>query len=122
MFEPRFRKMLGDGFDNGVRCHVAGGEIVVDLTRQIDTLTQAILCIKTHYLIKPLCLEVHKLGGNLEDHMSLLAVALFLYTTVSRNFSDDPIAFVENFALGLSFLWAQNWDDIDACFQELGFK
>ncbi|KAI0538521.1 hypothetical protein GGR58DRAFT_526092 [Xylaria digitata] len=122
MFESLFRKILGDGFNNGTRCHVAGSEIVVDLAPRVDALKRAILRIKTQYLIKPLSAEVQRLGGNLEDHVPILAVALFLCATVSRNFSDDPIDFAEKFALGFIFLRARNWDDIDACFRELGFR
>ncbi|KAI0967314.1 hypothetical protein F4678DRAFT_483187 [Xylaria arbuscula] len=123
MFDSLFRNMPGDKFDNGTRCHVNGGEIVVDLLPgQIDVLTQAILRIKQHYLIEPLFEEVQRLGGNLEEHGSLLVAALFLCATVSRDLSNDPIAFVENVALGLSFIRARNLGDIDACFQKFGFS
>ncbi|KAF2966630.1 hypothetical protein GQX73_g6914 [Xylaria multiplex] len=122
MFESLFRKFLGDGFSNGTRCRLVGGEVVVDLAHRVDTLTQSIFRIKTQCLIKPLRAEVQRLGGNLDDHVPILAVALFLCATVSRNFSDDPMDFAEKFALGMIFLRARNWDGIEACFRELGFS
>ncbi|KAI1357490.1 hypothetical protein F5Y08DRAFT_352311 [Xylaria arbuscula] len=121
MFESLFRNMLGDELHRGVRYSIAEGEIVVHLSRRVDVLTQSILRIKKHYLIEPICREVQSLGGNLEDHVPLLAVGLFLCATVSRNFVNDPIAFVESFALGLSFLSARSFGDIDSCFQRVGF-
>ncbi|KAI0405693.1 hypothetical protein F4802DRAFT_614545 [Xylaria palmicola] len=122
MFELLFRNTIGDGHDSETRCHVADGEIVVDLAHRVDVMAQAILRIKTQYLLKPLCAEVERLGGDLADHVPLLAVAMFLCATVSRNFSHDPIALVENFAVGLKFLKARSWEDIDTCFRELGFR
>ncbi|KAJ3580235.1 hypothetical protein NPX13_g338 [Xylaria arbuscula] len=122
MFESLFRNMLGDELHRGVRYSIAEGEIVVHLSRRVDVLTQSILRIKKHYLIEPICKEVQSLGRNLGDHVPLLAVGLFLCATVSRNFVNDPIAFVENFALGLSFLSARSFGDIDSCFQRVGFN
>ena len=101
---------------------VSHGEIIFDLSYQPDDVTQGIRRIKKNNLIKPLCEEVQRLGGNLEDHVPLLAVALFLCTTVSEDYSSSPIDFIESFALGLVFLRARTFEELDSCFQTLGFS
>ncbi|KAI1324563.1 hypothetical protein F5Y16DRAFT_411939 [Xylariaceae sp. FL0255] len=122
MFETLYRQVLGDGLHNQTSCSIIDGDVFVSLKVPVNTLTQSILRIKMHYLIQPLCEEVRKSGVNLEDHVPILAVALFLCATLSSNLSDDPNAFGEAAAVGLTFLRAQTWDDIDDCFQRLGFR
>ncbi|KAI0490529.1 hypothetical protein F4859DRAFT_520297 [Xylaria cf. heliscus] len=95
--------------------------IVVDFSPRIDSVTQAILDIKLRYLVKPLCDEVRELGGNLENHVSLLSTALFLCATLGRNFVNSEQGFLSNFATGFILRKAQTWRQLASGLEELGF-
>ncbi|KAI1329146.1 hypothetical protein F5Y16DRAFT_418380 [Xylariaceae sp. FL0255] len=128
MFEPLFRHMancksdLGCAIANGTRCSVIGDEIVVELTPNVDPLGQAMLNIKAKYLIEPLGIELQKRGGNLEDHVAILAVGFFVCALMTPNLSKCPLGLIEKVASGFFFLRARNWADNNTSFQKLGFR
>ncbi|GAP91698.1 putative haloacid dehalogenase domain protein hydrolase [Rosellinia necatrix] len=120
-FETLYLDLAPDATIEGVSCCIMGGDLVLDFTPRVDPISQAILDIKLRYLIQPLCNEVHRAGGSLENHVLILANALFLCATLTRNFAENKAAFIRNFATGIILSKAGNWKEFAACLKTLGF-
>ncbi|KAI1199609.1 hypothetical protein F5X97DRAFT_341573 [Nemania serpens] len=124
-FETLYRKLLPENVHRALRYSVCrdSNTIIVDMPPLADSLTQAILDIKLRYLVKPLCDEIRKKGGGLEDHLPLLGNALFLCATVGgTDFTDCEEGFVSNFAIGLVFREAESWLEYTGKLEQFGFK
>ncbi|KAI0414122.1 hypothetical protein F5X98DRAFT_390129 [Xylaria grammica] len=123
-FETLYQRLMPGKVDLGLKYRLRSdtNTILIDISPQLDSLTQAIMDIKLRYLVKPLCDEVRSLGGDLEDHVPLLGTALFLCATVARDFSNSDQEFLSNFATGLILREARNWGEFTSRLEELGFR
>ncbi|KAI1190323.1 hypothetical protein F5B17DRAFT_387613 [Nemania serpens] len=124
-YETLYRKLTPENARRALKYRAckATSTIVLDLPPMADSLSQAILDIKLRYLVKPLCDEIQKKGGNLEDHLPVLCNALFLCATVGgTKFTDCEEGFLSNFATALVFRQAKSWLEYTCRLEELGFK
>ncbi|KAI1115915.1 hypothetical protein F5Y14DRAFT_460090 [Nemania sp. NC0429] len=124
-YETLYRQLLPGNAHQALQYRICkeSNSIIVDLPPVTDSLTQAILDIKLQYLVKPLCDEIRKQGGNLEDHMPVLANAMFLCATLGGNkFTGCEEGFLSNFATGLVLRKAESWFEYACRLEEFGFK
>ncbi|KAI1166338.1 hypothetical protein F5B18DRAFT_667689 [Nemania serpens] len=123
-YETLYRKLMLENAHRALyRVCRDANTIIVELPPMADSLAQAILDIKLRYLIKPLCDEIRKQGGNAEDHLPILGHALFLCATVGgTNFTDCEEGFVSNFATALMLRTAESWLEFTCRLEEFGFK
>ncbi|KAI1131196.1 hypothetical protein F5Y10DRAFT_287424 [Nemania abortiva] len=123
-FETYYRHLIIGNTNNGLKYKISKhtNTIVVELNPQVDSLSQALLDAKLHYLLKPLIDLVRELGVELEEYVPVLTTALFLCATVASSFANHEESFVINFATGLILSRAQNWTDFVLQFEELGLK
>lgn len=106
----------------GVSCRSMEGTLVVDFVPHVDAMSQAVLDIKLRYLIQPLCDEVRNAGVCLDSHVSILANALLLCATLTRNFATEEDAFLRNFATGIALSGSKTWGEFATGLETLGFS
>lgn len=94
---------------------------MVEFDPHVDQLSQAILDIKFHYLIQPISKSMHEYSCSLGSYIVILANALLLSATLTRDFSSEGDAFIPNFATGLILSTAQTWNELAYCLIALGF-
>ncbi|KAI1363487.1 hypothetical protein F5Y08DRAFT_340671 [Xylaria arbuscula] len=120
-FKTLYSDLLPATSETGLNYEVTNGTIIVQFSPVIDIMAQAVLNIKTRYLICPLCDEVENIGISLETFVPLLSNALLLCATLTRNFVKDEKALIRNFTAGILLAGAMDWVQLGESFQRLGF-
>ncbi|KAI1122295.1 hypothetical protein F5Y10DRAFT_271259 [Nemania abortiva] len=86
--------------------------LFVDTRCQGDSLALAILRIKRHFLIEPLCETLVENSVDLEKGVRILMSALFACALLTRNFVDDWDQLFLNLAIGTSLSSCRTFEDI----------
>lgn len=95
-----------------VNAHLENDCLFVNTRCQGNYLALAILRIKRHFLIEPLCKTLVQNSVDLERGVQILVNALFACALLTRNFVDDWDQLFVNLAIGTSLSSCRTFEDI----------
>ncbi|OTB01260.1 hypothetical protein M426DRAFT_14699 [Hypoxylon sp. CI-4A] len=116
-FNTLYTDILRD--TSAIDYEIRDNKIIVALESPADELTTTIMAVKREYFLDPLQEFMKNSGVNLNDYAPLLAKALFLCATLTRNFQNSPLGIMKGFATGIVLSQAKTLEEIYGAIRRL---